>query len=501
MGSYGGALIPPFNAYPAVSRGVAELFTDIKNDTYDLGRDEFVIVPPTLEIKNDANYVQDVTFEFDMFDAKTTFWDFSDMILTGDVKIVTKENRNVAETINASVCNNALFSLFKSARLNINGVDLDVQQDFPHITQIYDTFNTNKEMRQGILREGGMIFDDAGQFNGTTTEPQPPGQKPTMNTGYVERQKWFATMEPGTGANASPKYVWNTKARTFMKHFSTAFHKMVPAAGVYAKLTLVYSSDNWDHYFIAAKPAEGKTLKPHLSNLLLRIKTYHLDNNQAALETERRFLKTGLNYQYNYTRVDRFLMTAGNKVYKTNLINQGDNFLTALVTISYSQAADGDVTLNPFEFLIQNVNGWKGTVPDTGNMLQKMVLKQGEKQLNKVFPSKEIGGDVQNLDGYLRNCRLCGVLSPEQRSYYDTTYYQYLNGYGTQVWTCSMVQPDIASPVGRLSTGPTEFEFHFKDNLRYNLLAKFVFILPRVVTLHPQSAKSNVVKVEASSYL
>jgi len=192
-------------------------------------------------------------------------------------------------------------------------------------------------------------------------------------------------------------------------------------------------------------------------------------------------------------------MTAGNKVYKTNLVNQGDNFLTAFVTVSYSQAADGDVTLNPFEFLIQNVNGWKGTAPDTGNMLQKIVLKQGEKQLNKVFPSKETG-DVENLDGYLRNCKLCGVLSPEQRSYYDTTYYQYQNGYGTQVYTCSMVQPDIASPAGRLSTGPAEFEFHFKDNLRCNLLAKFVFILPRFVTLKPQSA-SSVVKVGASSYL
>jgi len=192
-------------------------------------------------------------------------------------------------------------------------------------------------------------------------------------------------------------------------------------------------------------------------------------------------------------------MTAGNKVYKTNLVNQGDNFVTAFVTVSYSQAADGDVTLNPFEFLIQNVNGWKGTGTDTGNMLQKIVLKQGEKQLNKIFPSKATG-DVENLDGYLRNCKLCGVLSPEQRSYYDTTFYQFQYGYGTQVFTCSMVQPDIASPVGRLSTGPTDFEFHFKDNLKCNLLAKFVFILPRFVTLNPQSA-SSVVKLNASSYL
>ena len=141
--SYGGALIPPFHSYPAVSRGVAELYNEIRNDTYDLGREDFVIIPPTLELKNDTSYVQDVVFEFDMFDAKTTFWDLSDMTLTGDVKIVTKDNNGrPVSTINASVCNNALFSLFKSARLTINGVDVDVQSDFPHITQVMDTVST-----------------------------------------------------------------------------------------------------------------------------------------------------------------------------------------------------------------------------------------------------------------------------------------------------------------------------------------------------------------------
>ena len=340
-------MIPPFFSHPAVTRGVAELYSEIKNDTYDLGRDDFVIVPPILEIKNDTNYVQDVVFEFDMFDAKTTFWDFSDIMLTGDVRIVRKDNGEAPEdTVNASVCNNTFFSCFKSARLNINGVDVDVQQDFPHITQILDTFSTNKELREGILCEGGMIFDAAGEFNATDTVAKPPeGNKPTMNKGYVERQKWFATMQSGATQQDPTKWVWKTKSRTFVKHFTSAFNKMVPTAGVYAKLTLVYSSDNWDHYIVAAKKEEGINLKPHLSNLLLRVKTYHLDNNQCALETERKFLKSGLTYEYNYLRIDRFLMTAGNKVYKTNLVNQGDNFVTAFVSIMYSKAAEGDVTL------------------------------------------------------------------------------------------------------------------------------------------------------------
>ena len=61
---------------------------------------------------------------------------------------------------------------------------------------------------------------------------------------------------------------------------------MVPTSGVYGRLTLVYSSDNWDHYFIAADESSGKKLKPHVSNLALRIRIYCMDKNDAALELE-----------------------------------------------------------------------------------------------------------------------------------------------------------------------------------------------------------------------
>ena len=314
----------------------------------------------------------------------------------------------------------------------------------------------------------------------------------------IQKKEVQKTNELGAGTQWS----WNTNARNFVKSFTTTFNKIIPTAGVYGKLTLVYSSDNWDHYIIAAKADEGRTLKPHVGNLLLRIRTYNLDNNQCALEVERKFLKAGLSYSYNYVRTDRCLMAAGNKVYKRYLINQGDNFLFAFVSVMYSKAAEGDVTLNPFEYLVQNCNGWKGKGTDeTGNILEKIVLKQGEKQLNKIFPNKEgSAGAAENSDGYFRNCRLAGVMNGGQRSYYDTTFHQYSYGYGTHWFSCAMVQADIASPAGRLSSGSTDFEFHFKTETKQNLPAKFIFILPRVVPLTPQTA-SNVVKVNSNSYI
>ena len=44
-----------------------------------------------------------------------------------------------------------------------------------------------------------MVFDTAGAFNSTETDPTPskdnPPKVPLINHGYVERQKFFATME------------------------------------------------------------------------------------------------------------------------------------------------------------------------------------------------------------------------------------------------------------------------------------------------------------------
>ena len=36
---------------------------------------------------------------------------------------------------------------------------------------------------------------------------------------------------------------------------------MVPTSGVYGRLTLIYSSDNWDHYFVTSDAANGKKVK------------------------------------------------------------------------------------------------------------------------------------------------------------------------------------------------------------------------------------------------
>ena len=91
-------------------------------------------------------------------------------------------------------------------------------------------------------------------------------------------------------------------------------------------------------------------------------------------------------------------------------------------------------------------------------------------------------------------------MNAEQRSYYNTTFINILMAMALKCLVVRWYMLILQAPPGRLSTGATEFEFHFKDNIKHNLLVKFIFILPRFVTLTPQTA-SNAVKLNASSYL
>ena len=80
-----------------------------------------------------------------------------------------------------------------------------------------------------------------------------------------------------------------------------------------------------------------------------------MEHNDAALQLERKFIRSGIKYRYNMLRSDIFQLTAGNKVHKTNLINQGENFRFVFISLMYSDAAEGNVLLNPFEFLVETL--------------------------------------------------------------------------------------------------------------------------------------------------
>ena len=99
----------------------------------------------------------------------------------------------------------------------------------------------------------------------------------------------------------------------------------------------------------------------------------------------------------------------------------------------------------------------------------------------------------------MRTWRLAGGNNFDQKSLYDTTFNQFSNGYGTQLWSCSLMQADIASPSGRLSSGSVDFEFHFEKTLTKNLLVKFIFLLPKELHL-PQCGATGVTKIDSWSY-
>ena len=115
-----------------MSREVADLYREISNDTYDLGREDYVVITPTLSLRNDATVAHNLELELDTHNKKHSFWDLNSMMLSGDIKVITKDNESKRpNTINASVINNILMSLFLKVRFQANGVQLDVLEDLP----------------------------------------------------------------------------------------------------------------------------------------------------------------------------------------------------------------------------------------------------------------------------------------------------------------------------------------------------------------------------------
>lgn len=474
----GGFLIPPYGS-PAVSRKLSEVYHDGPvNNVYDLGVEKELMVLPTLPLRNEATVAQKVIFEIDARSRQHTFLDFSSVFLHGSLKIVDSANNNgkPANTVNASTINNCLLSTFTKLEFKINGVGLDEVDDWPHVNQIDAVFNTNKDLRAGVLREGGMVLDTEGAFNSCN----PDVVAGATNVGYTARQANFAKANHGED---NWTFDYKETGHDFQTPMRLPLNRMLPGAGSIFQIEMTYSSNNWQHYIMANKSEEGKRLKPWMTNLYLTIKTYVVDSPSAALQMERRLRQSGIIFHYNTLRTDRFLLQAGSKTYKTLLINQGEPFLYAFVTLSTADAVEGDVTKNPFEYLLTKINR------DKTNDVTSIVAKQNQKELNSYTLKNTLRTD------YSRTARLARVYGPQQKSYYDTTFNQFQLGYGIQLFSCALVQSDISSPAGRIGAGPVEFEFNFEKILDQNLVAKFCFITPKVFLMHQADGPNAPTKI------
>ena len=116
---------------------------------------------------------------------------------------------------------------------------------------------------------------------------------------------------------------------------------------------------------------------------------------------------------------------------------------------------------------------------------------QGDRELNRLYPKHQTTDQQPTLADYMRTAELAKVNCPLQRSYYDTTFEQFEYGYGHQLYSCALVQSDVASPAGRLSTGETEFRFSYTAETKRNLVAKFTFIVLQTLILHKDESDTK----------
>ena len=64
-----------------------------------------------------------------------------------------------------------------------------------------------------------------------------------------------------------------------------------------------------------------------------------------------------------------------------------------------------------------------------------------------------------------------------------------------QIKSCALVQPDIVSPAGRLSSGNVDFEFHFEEARNRNLMVKMTFVIPKVCKVQQANGPNHGAKV------
>jgi len=470
-----GFLIPPFGSIPVIKRNVAEMYTGINNNAYDIGREQDIIIYPTLPIRNDTTVAQTVEFNIDTRESNQTIYNFNNMYLSMDIKIVLANGGTTPGTdFNVSTIDNSLLSLFARANFKINGRMIDTVEDFPSYNHIRNVFTSDEEMRKGVLYEGGTFFDTEGQFNNFKLNVQ--GK--TNNEGYLMRQAKFCTYN----GDANPKtWTWNEEGEQMIAPLIMPFMAPLPYGNVY-NIQLIYASDSWEHYFLSDSEPKGKLLKPFVSNLHLKIKTYDLTNTSASLEMERKFLSDGFTFHYNSVRTDRFLMVAGNKSYKTIIQNEGNPFMYAFVAVLTTEAVQGNIKSNPFEYRIKGFNA-NGT-----NALVSIIASQNQKELSKGFPRRSDAAGAKGaraiLVDYWRTAELTKVFAGQPgQVYWDRTFDQFKGGFGVQLFSCCMVLPSVSSPAGRLTAGPVTFEFIFESNTDQNLIAKLVFLNPKSVHL------------------
>ena len=187
---------------------------------------------------------------------------------------------------------------------------------------------------------------------------------------------------------------------------------LMPPGNVY-KIILAFSSDSWSRYFLSGNETNGKKLKPVITNLHLKLRTYRLLSLEARLEAESHLRTRGYRIPYNTITTEKFPMNKGRKTYETVMVNGGKPFLYAFVAITTYEAEVGTINRNPYEFLIKKIN------QNGKNSLLRITATQGQKELNKTWRREGGGDEAENiLTDYLRNHELAGTWNTQQKTLY-----------------------------------------------------------------------------------
>ena len=470
--SFSDSFLKPSTAtVPVFSKDIQNLFKKSEPDTYDVGQSSQQVIFPQVDIANDVSTTQTIVFEVDGRQRLNTWWDTRSMVLTANIKIVKEDGTKPSDTTNASTANNSLISLIGSAGLIVDDNEIEVIEQFGLVNQIWDMFHSTKEDRVTVNPIGGAVFDKAGQMNyfKSFDVPNPSDKSNPLikpNPGYLARQKNFCNPKYETVADVLvPKWKWNETPQFFAKRLKFTFNQKIPPGRI-IRIVLVYDG-RWEKYFLSDDTSIR--LKPHVTNLALRIQTYNV-NPSRGLQLMQKFEKEGLHYNFNATYVDKLFMSRGGTVYQTAILNKGLPFSRMVLVFVRTKALTGSIDENPYNFKLQ---GFKGTSGNKDVFVQNVQIFQNGHKMNDFFHAGNRGPRSGFQADYLRTYMLAGGFE-QKVPLFTWTLSDFSHGYGTQFFTCESLQSNVGSTVGRTVAGPVVAQVQMSGTLDEEVTAVFV---------------------------
>ena len=396
-------------------------------------------------------------FTFDIPADPGKFTDIETLRLHGRMRIRKKTvtgEVDLDEDEQVSTVNNIFDSLWSSIRVDVNNTELTDPSSswYPYKAYLEKLLSYSKSTKENVLNAKGFIQDKAGKFDDVGEGGNTP--KSSENDGFNARKKMFA------------KSQWVYFCMNLHIDITT-IRKVIPP-NIKLTLTLERSPDD----FCLLSPVQHRYFI-EVSDLKIT-----LNKNELSHNIEKEYLSSLKRGKLPLLPMDRSLLKTFTKTPGTSDISVYNAFNTStlpeqiFVAIVDEKAHAGDITLNPFNFKVCDLN-------------QASLVVNGVHEPPELYKlDLDVGDKVDLYTAFLENT---GVSTTEDRDF-GVSLEDYYNGCFILAWDRS---PDLCN----------RFHLHPTDGGQININLKLKKPIENTVRIIVYSTYSSYIQIENDSVI